>query len=588
MGGKKFKLLSDHITWDVATDRYNALRTEYYEMSKVAIAEAKIAFDEKITSLDLLCSLTSSLYEDLFKKYLKTSVRKLVEFGIYNIDEVVLLEIVESRYDLRYKCVLANIKNQVYGIDAEVREKEAAGKETVNSLLKTSGELAGSGASDMAIGATYESSGDFASGMLGAAAGAAGLLVAGGAALYNNHQNKIAQEEAEKKKASLFEDESNRNELCEAFAYDVFVLYETVGAIVNERLEDSGYYYYPTEEQLCALEPICRNLFEGNFNNVSDKPNLERDMIYHIMQVNPYDDRVYSYILMKEDTLTDELKEIINYLNIDMPKLADAYLYLRYRLDEFDTYEAICDFEPVVEKEMNMFGINEGAFYNEFIDIKQQLFEKRRTFNGFVYETIEDRDNAEVQYNKFFEDGKEIEELSLDEAIQKYYATLPDNIYPKNREDLQAIFMHQITNSFDTLTTSVMVEPYIVDAEQKRIVFQYAELALITELSKYKKKLETKEKMEETVAAAKEKAAEVAGAAKEKAGAMAGLAKNKSKEFMSKLPFDKKKKAEAEASQPQIEAAVTQETVVDTKFCPQCGNSLKATAKFCGKCGNRF
>ena len=87
---------------------------------------------------------------------------------------------------------------------------------------------------------------------------------------------------------------------------------------------------------------------------------------------------------------------------------------------------------------------------------------------------------------------------------------------------------------------------------------------------------------------AKEKAAEVAGAAKEKAGAMAGLAKNKSKEFMSKLPFDKKKKAEAEVSQPQIETAVAQEPAVDTKFCPQCGNSLKATAKFCGKCGDRF
>ena len=43
MGGKKFKLLSDHITWDVATDRYNALRTEYYEMSKVAIAEVDLS-----------------------------------------------------------------------------------------------------------------------------------------------------------------------------------------------------------------------------------------------------------------------------------------------------------------------------------------------------------------------------------------------------------------------------------------------------------------------------------------------------------------------------------------------------------------
>lgn len=599
MSEKKFDLMGSKITWDVATDRYNSLRGDYYLLSQNAQKEAKNVFDEKITSINVLYNSGGSLYEKLFKKYLKSSVRRLVEFEIYDIDEEVLLGIVEARGELKYKSAFNSMINQLDGIDAKLREKKEAGQETVNSLLKTGGELASEGATDIGFGISYDSSGDFASGMLGAAAGAASLLAAGGAALYNNHQNKIAEEEANASKNNVWENEGNREYIFAALAQDVFELYETIGRIVNDRLEDHRYYYYPSEEDLCAIEPICRNIFEGNFMDISEKPDLEKEMIYHVLHVNPYDDRIYSHILMRNGQVTDELKDIISYLNVDMKVIADTYLYRKYSLDEYETYEELCEFETAVDEELETFGIEGCSFHHAFINKKQNLFDIRRTFNGYLYETIEERDKAEKQYDSFFEDGKDIVRMNLDEAIQKYYATLPPEIYPKNREDLQILYMGCINSNINAITTSEMAEQYIVNAEQKRVEYQFVELSLITALIKHKKKLEVKEKMAETVTVAKEKA-----------GAVAGAAKEKGKAFMSKLPFGKKKNAA-----PEIEAAskpvdipsptpapapvpvpaptpapvpAAQPAVADTKNCPQCGNAVKATAKFCGKCGHHF
>lgn len=591
MGGKKFDLLGKNIVWNEATDRYNSLRAEYYLMSQEAEKLARELFEEKITSVNALRDSSKSLYDKLFKVYLKKSVWKLVEFEIYDIDEEVLLGIVETYTELKYKLALQSVTEQIFGIDGNVMKQNMERKENVDSILGF-GKDAGSDLVDQWLNGGVK---DFTPVL----AGAGSLVAAGGVALYNNHQNKCAQAEAVEAKKRVFESKSNRENIFISFSYDVFALYETMGRIINSRLEDHNYYYYPSDEDLGAIEPICRNVFEGNFNHLSDKPDLEREMIYRILQTNPYDNRIYSHILLKNGTITEELKTILVYLNIDMKMLADAYLYEKYSIDEYDTYEMMCDFEKIVLDELKLFGINGCSFYIDVVNKKQNLFELRCTFNGFVYSSIEERDKAEEQYNSFFEKDRIIEDLSLDEAIEKYYATLLPQIYPKNREDIQYLLMIHISNCLNTIPTSELVEPYIVDAEQKRIAYQFEELSLIIELTKYKKKLETKEKMAATVAMAKEKASIVAGAAKDKAGAVAGaakdkagmaadkagavagMAKDKGKELMSKMPFGKKDKLAIENIPPQPE-------VIEMKNCVQCGNALKITAKFCGKCGYRF
>lgn len=199
-----------------------------------------------------------------------------------------------------------------------------------------------------------------------------------------------------------------------------------------------------------------------------------------------------NYLIKKNGSITGELREIITYLSVDMKMLADTYLSEKYSIDEYETYESICEFENTVIEELKPFGIDNCKFYIEVTNKKQKLFIVRCTFNDFIYDTIEERDKAEAQYNDLLGDITGLQEMNLDAVIEKYYATLPEDIYPKNREDLQTIYMGRILSCLTEITSSAMAEEYIVVAEQKRIEYQFEELSLIKELTKHKKKLETK------------------------------------------------------------------------------------------------
>ena len=236
---RKFSLLGDEITWDVATDRYNSLRADYYVMSQEAEEAAKSTFEEKIDSVETLCDSGINTYEELFKGYLKKSVMKLVELGIYDIDEEALSEIVNSSNPLKYRDTLQSIINQVAEIDASVRAKQEAGQDTVNSLLKGSGEMAGTGASELVTGNLYSSEGDFAAGMLDVTAGAVGLLAAGGAALYANHQNNKAQEEANAEVNKANEDVKNfGSEVTEIMNETTGLEAEDISDVLDLKLND--------------------------------------------------------------------------------------------------------------------------------------------------------------------------------------------------------------------------------------------------------------------------------------------------------------------------------------------------------------
>lgn len=618
MSERSFSLLGDQIIWNEATDRYNSLRAEFLEMSREAEKAVEDVFCKKIQYISALRYEGASILAKTYEDYLQRAVWKLIEFGIYDIDEEELLKLHEGAKELEYKGALQSLINRLNAIDNSVAESKAQSRELVDSMLRGTGEIAGDGADSVVDGLVFENGYEVGGGMTLLAGAAAGLVATGGVALYQKVKNDSLQKDAEEEKLAIFQNKESRQVIFTSFAQDVFMLYTTLGVIINERLEEDEYYYFPLESDLAAIEPICRNIFRGNFNHIPDKPDLEREQIYNVLQVNPYDSRIFSYILVKQGQINTELKTIFRYLNIDMSMLADSYLREKYTLSDYDTYEEMVDFEKIVASELEVFEAATCKFMMETIIKKQQLFDIRRTFNGYMYDTIEIRDDAEKQYMEFFAEDENVMEMSLDELVAKYYVTLPQEIYTKNREDLQQIILAQISTHLEELQTSEAVEEYLADAEEKREKYGFEELSLCGLLGKYKKKLERKEKMNATVAAAKEKA-----------GAAANMAKEKSKELLSKVPFGKKKEgddfeegSDLESENPEESktgenkklglgmmkntfgaisakkdallagkgesAPAKEEPVVETKACPQCGNALKAAAKFCGKCGYRF
>ena len=70
-------------------------------------------------------------------------------------------------------------------------------------------------------------------------------------------------------------------------------------------------------KKLEKIEPEIRNAISGNFDHDENNPDLELKQIIKILTLNPYETRVYSYIMKKHNGLTDELNNTVNYLNID-------------------------------------------------------------------------------------------------------------------------------------------------------------------------------------------------------------------------------------------------------------------------------
>lgn len=142
---------------------------------------------------------------------------------------------------------------------------------------------------------------------------------------------------------ALFDKSSTRTDILLGMEQDVYMLHRTIARLINERT-GVEHFYYVKEEDRKRFEPICRNIMRGNFKG-EEHPDLEQQQTHNILLMNPYEFRMYCYIMRENDGITDELRAIMEYLCVDKMALANSYLEDKYSLADYNTYEAIIEFE---------------------------------------------------------------------------------------------------------------------------------------------------------------------------------------------------------------------------------------------------
>ena len=587
MSEKRLNVLTSAVVLTEEMDAYNSLRNKFLQLSKEAEAKVSESYDKNVKSYKDLQISAQYMLDRLFKEYLQIGAIHLISYGIYDVDEEVLREEYGKDFDITYKNTILNIVREINAIDADVAQGKADRKEMV----------ADAGSSFQTLG-FYRQTGDVGKDLSNVAKAetetmAMNAVVAGGAALLSAGLGALDKKAAESEKEDIFSRASTKNSLVRAMGKDVYQLHKTIARIVNSRVNKT--FTYPSEEELEKIEPEIRNAISGNFDHDENNPDLELKQIIKILTLNPYETRVYSYIMKKHNGLTDELNNTVNYLNIDKQDLADSYLRSMYNMNEYTTYESIVPFEEQIRAEMKPFDVTECKYLSEVDDYKESLYTKRRTFNAYVYDTIDDRDKAEEQFTTFFDEP--VKDMDMDDLVEKYYETLPSTVYQKNREDLQLLIMSQLTGYIDGFQDSETIDSYIVTAEGKMREYGYGTLSLLDALTKKRKKLCRKENVMKAVGSAKDSV------------------KNFGKNLMGKVPFEKNTAIEetneevntAENVKPKAAgffdgtkkmfAGATDKvknTVSGTseesefKTCPQCGATIKSKAKFCGTCGYKF
>ena len=600
----KYKLLGKELTFSDEMDLFNSLRKKYLMLAVNAKKKTEEVYDTNITGYSSYVNSCKRLIDEVFDEYLKMGVLDIIRYGIYDIDEVVLREEFVEECGSEYGNVIDEFVGEINRIDMEQMAADQERKE----MIRNAGPIESSYVS--VSGNIAQDMGAMVSNQVETAA--INAVFAGGTALVTGAFRAVEKKAAEKERNTLFSRNSTKTDLLEGMEQDVYMLHHTIARLINERT-GVEHFYYAKIEDMERFEPVCRNILRGNFKS-EETPDLETEQIHRVLMMNPYELRMFCYIMKENGGITEELKTLMDYLCVDKASLADSYLETKFNIDDYNTYEAMVDFEKVVLEELVQFGVAECNFTCAVASKKEKLYIERRTFNQHTYETIEDRDAAEKQYYEFIGEG--FSEFVLDELLEKYEETYDEALYEKNREDFRRIIVALIVGKVEEFTDTVSMESYREYCKTKIAEHNLEKWDVNDVFEKKYKKLERKEKFDAGVAAAKDK---IAGAASNVMG--------HGKELIGKLPFGKKeakeeqsaidvtptensaapaehaeekkkfsfkgfvskKTSESPATESPASAQVpTVAASAETKNCPQCNNMVKATGKFCNKCGYRF
>lgn len=603
-------LLGNELVFSKEMDLFNSLRKKYLMLSVEARKEAEEAYDTRLSGYASYVSSCRSVMDGVFERYLQMGVADIIRYGIYDIDEVVLKQEFEAEIGSECGQKVDEFVGKIRQIDAE----QVAADQERKEMIQEAGP----------IGSTYVATSGNIAEDLGSIVGAQvekvaiNALFKGGTALVTGGMRAVEKKGAEKEKNALFSKNSTKIDVLEGMEQDVYMLHRTIARLINERT-GVEHYYYAKGEDILRFEPICRNIMRGNFKS-EEYPDLERQQIHNVILMNPYELRMYCYIMQEKGTITEELKSVMDYLCVDKVSLANSYLETKYNLADYTTYEAMVEIEKVVIAELEQFEVDDCDFSYEVASKKETLYIERRTFRQYTYETIEERDAAEKQFYEFIGEG--FEEQELDELLEKYEETFHVGLVEKNQEDIRALLMLYISAKVEEFQDTVSLEYYVSYAQTKKEEHRLEQSELLDVFEKKYKKLARKEKINAGVSAAKDKLS-----------ATAGNVMGRGKDLMQKMPFGKKTSEDSEVEAvPDSETEVVENLTTEgktenivtpatekkkfglsgvkemrfgfgnkgkgetavmeekpaTKTCPQCGAVVKEAGKFCNKCGYRF
>lgn len=653
----RYKLLGKELVFTEEMDLFNSLRKKYLVASVDARKKAEEEYDANISGYSSYVSSCRKIMNGIFDEYLRMGVLDIISYGIYDIDEVVLKQAFVEECGSKYEDCVKSFVGEINRIDTEQMLADQERKDMIRQGAGIEGayfSLSGN------LGADLTS---YASAQVESAA--INAVAAGGTAIVTGIMRSVEKKAAEAERNTLFTTSSTKIDLLEGMERDVYMLHHTIARLINERT-GVEHFYYAKEYDIEKFEPVCRNVMKGNFKSEAN-PDLESEQIHRILMMNPYELRMFCYIMKENGGITEELKVVMDYLCVDKASLADSYLEAKYDISDYNTYEDMVEFAKVVAEELVQFGVEECNYSCAVESKKERLYVLRRTFNQFVYDTIEERDFAEKQYYEFIGEG--FNDFGLNELLAKYEETYAEELVEKNREDFQAMLVTLISIKVDEFKSTESMTSYMEYCQEKMAEHNLTSWNVTDVFQKKYKKIERKEKFDAGVAVAKEKisaaASNVMGHGKELVGKLPFGKKNndapkaeieckeetkaqenvpaqdnapapvtasvtatapapataepaKEKKKFGFNPFEGKKNkdkseaapevnvvASAPASAPTPAPAATQEptpapaatpeptpvpaaATVETKICPQCGATIKATGKFCNKCGHRF
>ena len=358
-------------------EAYNALRQKYESFAEKAKQDFLDRFAEHFIDMDQLHERCSDVAQQYLVEPIDKAIRDLVNFGVMNIDD--------ERFKNTYLLPILTWKEDISEIDEKYLEIVLKAKELAAYRTARSENRGG------VIGGGFGLEGA-AQGWLAATAINTALVAVGGA--FNWADKTLSEMGDKRKKSYLYEAPSTRAKLADSVYRLVSQVHLALVDAVKDLLQKCPFDKV-SEEDSGTAERLRVNISKGRITGEEAEKRLIESLT-----LNPYEPESYLLWLDRygdEDGLLGLAAQHFGIWEVSERK--DEML-LRY--------EAGLNLSSLEECEISLAKLTSYAFRlgkvnidreREYISAEIDRFDReRRTFNGVLYESLEEARAAEIQW----------------------------------------------------------------------------------------------------------------------------------------------------------------------------------------------
>ena len=447
---KEFDFMNETISISDARDTYNNIRLKYTYMAQVAKKDFREIYIKNNHNLDDVIKNSYDQALSLIYIAAKQTVDELVKKKFYNINENRFIEeYCKNTLDI-WDSAFIKIYTIYMNIDLNEKQKKEYRELRKNSRGRWQG--GGFGIKGAVKGATQAGAMNIASGLGHSAFNTIGNI--GSSIKSNSQKNKV------------FNNKSTLDDLSDAIYHAIFDMhYSYISFLKNNLHLDIEYI---KRDDIDEADIIFSNI-QNRSLDIDEKTKL----LKRIIELNPYSESVYKYII---DNFGDEKNEIIkicNYFGLNLYSYKESLIKNKCQQLNIVTECDAKKSKELIVNECKRLGIECKSEFTVNIDEKLREFDIRaRTVENTLFETREDANIALVNSQKvrdiMLNTDKSSEEslLNAKNDILKIYVKLDliDNALKNIDEYLKQIDEKERT--VGNIVFETREEAYIASREQ--------------------------------------------------------------------------------------------------------------------------
>ena len=365
---KAFEFMNETIFISDARNTYNNIRIRYKYIAQGAKQDFREAYITINHNLDDVIKNANVQAESVIYNAAKKTVDELVNKGIYNIDE----DLFVGKYCQDALAIWDNAFNKICDIYMDITLNEEQKKVYREQRKNSRGKWVGGGFG--------------VKGALKGAAQAGAMNIASGLghSVFNTIGNIGSSIKSSNQKNKIFNSKSTLDDLSDAIYNTIFDMHYSYMRILISNLHlDIDFLNQNDIDEA--------NIIFSNIKNRDIDLDEKIKLLKRIIELNPYNQSVYEYIIANFGDEKNEVTKVCNYFGLNLYSYKENIIKNKcQQLDIVTEYEAKQSKELIIN-ECKMLGIECKSEFTSNIDEKLREFDiKARTVENVLFKTRED------------------------------------------------------------------------------------------------------------------------------------------------------------------------------------------------------